>query len=72
MLFVTFSFVGWLIGHILFMKWVGLVLVWILKNNSIRSNVLKRSNKYEVSELINSMAIIFSILLFITFVVYLL
>jgi len=72
MLFVTLSFVGWLIGHILFMKWVGLVLVWILKNNSIRSNVLKRSNKYEVSELINSMAIIFSILLFITFVVYLL
>ena len=27
MLFVTSSFVGWLIGHILFMKWVGLVLV---------------------------------------------
>ncbi|KAJ9128851.1 hypothetical protein P3X46_034410 [Hevea brasiliensis] len=27
MLFVTSSFVGWLIGHILFMKWVGLILV---------------------------------------------
>ena len=27
MLFVTSSFVSWLIGHILFMKWVGLVLV---------------------------------------------
>ncbi|GFP98597.1 protein tic 214 [Phtheirospermum japonicum] len=38
MLFVTSSFVGWLIGHILFMKWLKLVLVWIWQNNSIRSN----------------------------------
>nr|UXP76910.1 hypothetical protein RF1 [Acalypha australis] len=66
MLFVTSSFVGWLIGHIFFMKWVGLILVWIQQNNSIRSNVLFRSNKYLVSELRNSMARIFSILLFIT------
>nr|QWE49918.1 hypothetical protein RF1 [Grielum grandiflorum] len=66
MLFVTSSFVGWLIGHLLFMKWVGLVLVWIQQNNSIRSNVLIRSNKYLVSELRNSMARVFSILLFIT------
>nr|QKV45854.1 hypothetical chloroplast RF1 [Saniculiphyllum guangxiense] len=65
MLFVTSSFVGWLIGHIFFMKWVGLVLVWIRQNNSIRSN------KYLVSEVINSMARIFSILLFITCVYYL-
>nr|QJS34991.1 hypothetical chloroplast RF1 [Tulipa sylvestris] len=65
MLFVTSSFVGWLIGHILFMKWVGLVLVWIRQNNSIRSN------KYLVSELRNYMARIFSILLFITCVYYL-
>nr|YP_010203883.1 photosystem I assembly protein Ycf1 [Gynostemma microspermum]UAM95898.1 photosystem I assembly protein Ycf1 [Gynostemma microspermum] len=71
MLFVTSSFVGWLIGHILFMKWVGLILVWIQQNNSIRSNVLIRSNKYLVSELRNSMARIFSILLFITSVYYL-
>nr|YP_009419375.1 hypothetical chloroplast RF1 [Barringtonia racemosa]ASM45706.1 hypothetical chloroplast RF1 [Barringtonia racemosa] len=71
MLFVTSSFVGWLIGHILFMKWLGLVLVWIRQNHSIRSNVLIRSNKYLVSELINSMARIFSILLFITCVYYL-
>nr|YP_009412568.1 hypothetical chloroplast RF19 [Hippophae rhamnoides]QWX20392.1 hypothetical chloroplast RF19 [Hippophae goniocarpa]QWX20480.1 hypothetical chloroplast RF19 [Hippophae rhamnoides subsp. sinensis]ASK39930.1 hypothetical chloroplast RF19 [Hippophae rhamnoides]WAL33507.1 hypothetical chloroplast RF19 [Hippophae rhamnoides]WAL33593.1 hypothetical chloroplast RF19 [Hippophae rhamnoides] len=71
MLFVTSSFVGWLIGHILFMKWVGLVLVWIQQNHSIRSNVLIRSNKYLVSELRNSMARIFSILLFITCVYYL-
>nr|ASJ64439.1 hypothetical chloroplast RF19 [Farsetia stylosa] len=73
MLFVTSSFVGWLIGHILFMKWIGLVLVWIQQNNSIRSNILIRSNKYKflVSELRNSMARIFSILLFITCVYYL-
>nr|QKK50799.1 Ycf1.2 [Thlaspi arvense] len=73
MLFVTSSFVGWLIGHILFMKWVGLVLVWIQQNNYIRSNVLIRSNKYKflVSELRNSMARIFSIILFITCVYYL-
>nr|YP_009713952.1 hypothetical chloroplast RF1 [Ilex asprella]YP_010151634.1 Ycf1 [Ilex pubescens]YP_010152069.1 Ycf1 [Ilex memecylifolia]YP_010152156.1 Ycf1 [Ilex chapaensis]YP_010579524.1 hypothetical chloroplast RF1 [Ilex macrocarpa]YP_010579612.1 hypothetical chloroplast RF1 [Ilex metabaptista]YP_010969480.1 hypothetical chloroplast RF1 [Ilex fragilis]YP_010969572.1 hypothetical chloroplast RF1 [Ilex hainanensis]YP_010970280.1 hypothetical chloroplast RF1 [Ilex omeiensis]YP_010970657.1 hypothetical c len=71
MLFVTSSFVGWLIGHILFMKWVGLVLVWIRQNHSIRSNALIRSNKYLVSELRNSMARIFSILLFITCVYYL-
>nr|QCW93791.1 Ycf1 protein [Erismadelphus exsul] len=71
MLFVTSSFVGWLIGHILFMKWVELALVWIQQNNSIRSNVLIRSNKYLVSELRNSMARIFSILLFITCVYYL-
>nr|YP_009338686.1 hypothetical chloroplast RF1 [Averrhoa carambola]ANU80210.1 hypothetical chloroplast RF1 [Averrhoa carambola]QWE50194.1 hypothetical chloroplast RF1 [Averrhoa carambola] len=71
MLFLTSSFVGWLIGHILFMKWLGLVLVWIQQKNSIRSNVLIRSNKYLVSELRNSMARIFSILLFITCVYYL-
>ncbi|RWR98341.1 hypothetical protein CKAN_02788900 [Cinnamomum micranthum f. kanehirae] len=53
------------------MKWVGLVLFWIRQNHSIRSNVLIRSNKYLVSELRNSMARIFTILLFITCVYYL-
>nr|YP_010395562.1 hypothetical chloroplast RF1 [Haplophyllum dauricum]UQJ73090.1 hypothetical chloroplast RF1 [Haplophyllum dauricum] len=73
MLFVTSSFVGWLIGHILFMKWVGLVLVWMQQKNSIRSrsNVLIRFNKYLVSKLRNSMARILSILLFITCIYYL-
>nr|YP_009757904.1 Ycf1 [Eurystyles cotyledon]QIM61314.1 Ycf1 [Eurystyles cotyledon] len=64
-LFLTNSFVGWLIGHILFMKWVGFVLFWIRKNHFIQSN------KYLVSEFRNSMARIFSILLFITCVYYL-
>nr|QBS50098.1 Ycf1 protein [Syringa pubescens subsp. microphylla]QSQ71738.1 hypothetical chloroplast RF19 [Syringa pubescens subsp. microphylla] len=63
MLFVTSSFVGWLIGHILFMKELGLVLVWIRKKHSFRAN---KYNKYLVSELRNSMARIFSILLFLT------
>nr|YP_009769399.1 Ycf1 [Peltophorum pterocarpum]QIT00101.1 Ycf1 [Peltophorum pterocarpum] len=70
-LFLTSSFVGWLIGHILFMKWVGLVLVWIQQNNSIKSNVLIRSNKYIMSELRNFMSRIFIIFLFITSIIYL-
>nr|YP_010258930.1 hypothetical chloroplast RF1 [Microtis unifolia]UIX23799.1 hypothetical chloroplast RF1 [Microtis unifolia] len=64
-LFLTSSFVGWFIGHILFMKWVGLALFWIQQNNSIRSN------KYLVSELRNFMARIFSILFFLTCVYFL-
>nr|YP_010307513.1 hypothetical chloroplast RF1 [Heteropappus gouldii]ULU22655.1 hypothetical chloroplast RF1 [Heteropappus gouldii] len=71
MLFVTSSFVGWIIGHILFMKWIGLLLVWIRKNRYIRKYI--RSNKYLVSELKNSMSMagIFSIFLFLTCVYYL-
>ena len=59
MLFVTSSFVGCLIGHILFMKQVGLILVCIQQNNFIRSN------KYLVSEFRNSMLefLVFSYLL---------
>nr|YP_010924564.1 Ycf1 protein [Pentaphorus foliolosus]WKB11323.1 Ycf1 protein [Pentaphorus foliolosus] len=67
MLFVTSSFVGWIIGHILFMKWIGLVLVWIRQNRSIRKYI--RSNKYLVSELTSmSMTGIFSIFLLTTFI----
>nr|QXO88791.1 Ycf1 [Hoya hamiltoniorum]QXO88813.1 Ycf1 [Hoya hamiltoniorum] len=69
MLFVTSTFVGWLIGHILFIKCLVLVLVWIRwirQNRSIRSNVLIRSNNYLVSKFRNSMTMIFSILFFIT------
>nr|YP_010940848.1 hypothetical protein RF1 [Polygonum suffultum]YP_010940860.1 hypothetical protein RF1 [Polygonum suffultum]WLS50108.1 hypothetical protein RF1 [Polygonum suffultum]WLS50120.1 hypothetical protein RF1 [Polygonum suffultum] len=52
MLFVTSSFVGWLIGHILFMKCVGLVLVWIRQNFAIRSII--RSNTYLLNVLIRA------------------
>nr|YP_009355188.1 hypothetical chloroplast RF1 [Echinacea purpurea]ARB03294.1 hypothetical chloroplast RF1 [Echinacea purpurea] len=71
MLFVTSSFVGWIIGHILFIKWIGLLLVWIRQNRSIRKYI--RANKYLVSELKNSisMAGIFSIFLLVTCVYYL-
>nr|WRY69711.1 hypothetical chloroplast RF1 [Phyllanthus fluitans] len=66
-LFITSSFVGWLIGHFFFMKWIGLLLVWIQHNKSIRSNLLIRSNnKYLVSELKNSLTRIFTIFLFTT------
>nr|YP_009760825.1 hypothetical chloroplast RF1 [Bidens valida]QIQ57628.1 hypothetical chloroplast RF1 [Bidens valida] len=73
-LFLTSSFVGWIIGHILFMKWIGLLLVWIRQNRSIRNYI--RSNKYPVSEFKKSelkkkMAGIFSILLLVTCVYYL-
>nr|WQT73164.1 hypothetical chloroplast RF19 [Lonicera ligustrina var. pileata] len=83
-LFVTSSFVGWLIGFILLMK--GL-LVWIQHNRFIRLklNNYVRFNKYlpsqikylmseftyRVSILENSMARTFSIILFITCVYYL-
>nr|YP_009759458.1 Ycf1 [Stenospermation multiovulatum]QIQ48658.1 Ycf1 [Stenospermation multiovulatum] len=65
MLFVTSSFIGWLIGHILFIKWVELVLFWIRQNHYIQSN------KYLLSKLRNSLVRIFNILLFITCVYYL-
>uniref|UniRef100_UPI0030FE2E04 hypothetical chloroplast RF19 n=1 Tax=Anaphalis chlamydophylla TaxID=3082030 RepID=UPI0030FE2E04 len=71
MLFVTSSFVGWIIGHILFMKWIGLLLVWIRQNRSIRKYI--RSNNYLVLELKNSMSMagIFSIFLLVICVYYL-
>nr|YP_010926880.1 hypothetical chloroplast RF19 [Melocactus glaucescens]WKK45485.1 hypothetical chloroplast RF19 [Melocactus glaucescens] len=46
MLFIASSFVGWLIGHILFIKWVKFVLVWIQKNYFVRANRFILSNKY--------------------------
>uniref|UniRef100_UPI0030FF37B1 hypothetical chloroplast RF1 n=1 Tax=Alisma lanceolatum TaxID=365730 RepID=UPI0030FF37B1 len=64
-LFITGTFVGWLIGHILFIKWVKSLLFWIRENSYIRSN------KYLVFELKNLIARTFSIFLFITSVYYL-
>nr|YP_009829089.1 hypothetical chloroplast RF19 [Pistia stratiotes]QJC59581.1 hypothetical chloroplast RF19 [Pistia stratiotes] len=65
MLFVTSSFIGWLIGHIFLIKGFEFVVLWIRQNDSIQSN------KYLLSELRNSLARIFNILLFITCVYYL-
>nr|YP_008378828.1 putative membrane protein RF19 [Najas flexilis]YP_008378833.1 putative membrane protein RF19 [Najas flexilis]AFY64112.1 putative membrane protein RF19 [Najas flexilis]AFY64113.1 putative membrane protein RF19 [Najas flexilis] len=60
--FLTSAFLGWLIGHILFMKWVGLILLRIHKNSWIPSKkylVSKFKKKHEMNR-------IFSSLLFIT------
>nr|YP_010193593.1 hypothetical protein Ycf1 [Phyllospadix iwatensis]QZQ52813.1 hypothetical protein Ycf1 [Phyllospadix iwatensis] len=65
MLFVTSSFVGWLMGHIVFINWVEFVLF------QIRQNPFIRSNKYLLSEFKNYLARTFSILLFITCIFYL-
>ena len=59
--FLTSSFVGWLIGHILFMKSVGLVLVWIKKMNSIKSIQSIKSNVLILSKKMNSIKSIQSI-----------
>ena len=70
MLFVTSGFVGWLIGHILFMKWLGFVLVWI-RQNQFKLKKLIRLNKYLVYTMyfvldwIDSIAAVFSVLLFV-------
>nr|YP_010716970.1 truncated Ycf1 protein [Zingiber purpureum]WDQ40866.1 truncated Ycf1 protein [Zingiber purpureum] len=71
MLFVTSSFIGWLIGYIFFIKWVRLVLFWIRQNVSIRSKSNRYKYEYLMVELKNSMGRIISILLFITCVYYL-
>ncbi|KAF3796259.1 hypothetical protein EJ110_NYTH03367 [Nymphaea thermarum] len=67
--FVTSSFFGWLIGHMLLMKCIGLVLSWPWEK--MRSNALFRSNKYLMSKWRNSVSQIFSILLFIICICYL-
>nr|YP_009671098.1 Ycf1 [Passiflora tetrandra]YP_009671110.1 Ycf1 [Passiflora tetrandra]QCX30320.1 Ycf1 [Passiflora tetrandra]QCX30321.1 Ycf1 [Passiflora tetrandra] len=73
-LFVTSSFVAWLIGYILFIKWVGFILVWIQQNNPLRLRrnmfIRSRSNKYLWAELRNYMDRIFTILLFFIFLQY--
>nr|YP_010511869.1 hypothetical protein Ycf1 [Trischidium molle]UXL83193.1 hypothetical protein Ycf1 [Trischidium molle] len=71
LLFLLSSFVGWLIGHIFLMKWIGLILVWLQQNNSIKSNVPIRSNKYIMPEFLNSMSQIFIVFLFTTCLYYL-
>ena len=65
MLFLTSSFVGWFIGHILCMKGFELVLFWIRQNRSIRLN------KYRAADFRNSLERIFTILLFLSCVYYL-
>nr|YP_010704783.1 hypothetical protein RF1 [Corydalis longicalcarata]YP_010704784.1 hypothetical protein RF1 [Corydalis longicalcarata]UZG91883.1 hypothetical protein RF1 [Corydalis longicalcarata]UZG91884.1 hypothetical protein RF1 [Corydalis longicalcarata] len=65
MSFLTSSFVGWFIGHILCMKGFELVLFWIRQNRSIRLN------RYRAADFRNSLERIFTILLFLSCVYYL-
>nr|YP_010162356.1 hypothetical chloroplast RF19 [Dolichos falciformis]QRI60065.1 hypothetical chloroplast RF19 [Dolichos falciformis] len=69
--FLTSSFVGWIIGHTFLMKCIDFLLVWIHENNSIKSNVPIQSNKYIMSEFRNSMVKIFLVFLFVTCLYYL-
>lgn len=71
LLFLTSSFVGWLISHIFLMKCIGLIVIWIQQTNSIKSNVPIRSNKGIMSEFRNSMSQMFLVFLFITCLYYL-
>nr|WFG52100.1 hypothetical chloroplast RF1 [Astragalus melilotoides] len=74
LLFLTSSFVGWLIGHIFLMKLIGVILVWLQQNNSInsiKSKVIIRFDKYILLKLRNYVGQIFVLFSFITFLHYL-
>nr|YP_010379259.1 hypothetical protein RF1 [Astragalus arrectus]UCS40248.1 hypothetical protein RF1 [Astragalus arrectus] len=76
LLFLTSSFVGWLIGHIFLMKLIGFILVWLQQNNSINSikSTIKstiRFDKYILFKLRNYVGQIFVLISFITFLYYL-
>nr|YP_010512777.1 hypothetical protein Ycf1 [Machaerium brasiliense]UXL84184.1 hypothetical protein Ycf1 [Machaerium brasiliense] len=71
MLFLTSGFVGWVIGHIFFMKWIGLIFVWTQQKNFIQYKVPIRSNKYIISEFPISISQIFIVSLFILCLYYL-
>nr|AOY40594.1 hypothetical chloroplast RF19 [Cajanus cajan] len=70
-LFLTSSFVGWIIGHTFLMKWIDFLLFWIQEKNAIKFNVPIQSNKYIMSEFRNSMVKIFLVFLFVTCLYYL-
>nr|YP_010379563.1 hypothetical protein RF1 [Astragalus gypsodes]UCS40628.1 hypothetical protein RF1 [Astragalus gypsodes] len=76
LLFLTSSFVGWLIGHIFLMKLIGFILVWLQQNNSINSikSTIKstiRFDKYILFKLRNYVGQIFVLISFLTFLHYL-
>nr|YP_009109892.1 hypothetical chloroplast RF19 [Trifolium glanduliferum]AIJ27931.1 hypothetical chloroplast RF19 [Trifolium glanduliferum] len=73
LLFLTSSFVGWLIGHIFLMKCVGLILeVWLQQKNSIKSKLLTmRFDKYILLQLRDYAGQIFVVFSFVIFAHYL-
>nr|QHD47501.1 hypothetical chloroplast RF19 [Dalbergia hainanensis] len=68
-LFLTSGFVGWVIGHIFFMKWIELISVCIQQKNFIQDKGPIRSTI--ISEFKISMSQIFIVFLFITCLYYL-
>nr|YP_003587801.1 hypothetical protein Ycf1 [Lathyrus sativus]ADE43661.1 hypothetical protein Ycf1 [Lathyrus sativus] len=70
LLFLTSSFVGWVIGHIFLMQCVGLVLVWFKKKNSIKSKITMRFDKYILLQLRNYAGQIFAAFAFAIFAHY--
>nr|YP_009657396.1 hypothetical chloroplast RF1 [Medicago monspeliaca]QCO74373.1 hypothetical chloroplast RF1 [Medicago monspeliaca] len=72
LLFLTSSFVGWLIGHIFLMKCIGLILlVWSKQKNSIKSKLTMRFSKYILLQLRNYVGQIFVVFSFVMVVHYL-
>nr|YP_010173621.1 hypothetical chloroplast RF1 [Medicago arabica]QSJ48862.1 hypothetical chloroplast RF1 [Medicago arabica]UGK73028.1 hypothetical protein RF1 [Medicago arabica]UZC30303.1 hypothetical protein RF1 [Medicago arabica]UZC30379.1 hypothetical protein RF1 [Medicago arabica] len=60
LVFLTSSFIGWLIGHIFLMKSIGLILlVWSKQKNAIKSHLTMRFDKYILLQLRNYMGEIF-------------
>nr|YP_009642734.1 hypothetical chloroplast RF1 [Medicago biflora]QCO74221.1 hypothetical chloroplast RF1 [Medicago biflora] len=72
LLFLTSSFVGWLIGHIFLMKCIGLILlVWSKQKNSIKSKLTMRFDKYILLQLRNYVGQIFVVFSFVIVAHYL-
>nr|YP_010471619.1 hypothetical protein RF1 [Gastrodia sp. Jin 38054]UVG40977.1 hypothetical protein RF1 [Gastrodia sp. Jin 38054] len=70
-LFLTSSFCGWLISHILFIKSINSIVFWI-RHNYYRYNYYRyKHNKYIIKEFKNYINRIFSIFLFFICVSYL-
>nr|YP_010389645.1 hypothetical chloroplast RF1 [Chesneya acaulis]UPT34345.1 hypothetical chloroplast RF1 [Chesneya acaulis] len=71
LLFLTSSFVGWLIGHIFLMKLIELILVWLQQKNSIKSKITIRFDKYIMLQFRNYAGQIFVVVSFSLFLFYL-
>ena len=52
--YILSNFIGWIIDHTFFMKWIELILIHIQQTNSIKSNIAIQSNKYIMSKFRNS------------------
>nr|YP_010565947.1 hypothetical protein RF1 [Medicago rotata]UZC30531.1 hypothetical protein RF1 [Medicago rotata] len=71
-LFLTGSFLGWLLGHICLMKGIGFILLlWEKKKNSIKSKLTMRFDKYILLQFRNYAGQIFVTFSFVMVVYYL-